>query len=52
MVLCAYNSLIPQIGICKVKINDKGIKHQCSIFVVAKNRPALLKCQIVKNYNC
>ena len=45
-VLYVYStSCIPQIGMCHIAINNKGIKYQCNFFVVPGNRPTLVGCQ-------
>ena len=36
------NKCIPQMGVCKVNIINKGIEYQCSFFVVPGNIQALL----------
>ena len=43
VIFCTYNLMcMLQIGIFKIIINQKGIKSQCSFFIVSLNGPALL----------
>ena len=43
VILCTYsNSCVPQMGVCKVNIVNKGIKYQCSYNAGPDNGPALL----------
>ena len=46
------NSYIPQMGVCKITIINKGIECIYSFFVMLDNEPALLEMADCEGSNC